>query len=251
VGRENINDTNAENVVFKNRLRLEPLTRTLTAALTLVAEHPPLMYLDPGGASRAITLPAEGNADVRGLVFLIHNTADADEDLTVSDDGGTVIAIIEQGKSALLTCDGTTWLAENATGGKGIVAIADAATYTVLPANSGKVHYIPNLTADCTITLPAEDEGLEYEFIYSGVAADAQDWIFDTGSDTNYFIGGMIHLDTDGDLNVLIAPDGNSNSKLTVLVPQPGTSVKMYCDGTLWILDGRVTSTTIPTFADQ
>ena len=249
MGRENIDDTNAQNVVFKQQFRLEPLTRTLTGALTLVQEHPPLMYLDPGGAARAVTLPAEANG--RGLLFIIHNTADADEDLTVSDDGGTVIAIIEQGKSALLTCDGTTWLAQNPTGGKGIVAIGDVAAYTLLPGNSGKVHYIPDFTCDLTIALPAEDEGLEYEFIYSGVAADAQDWILDSGSNTNYFIGGVVHLDTDGDLNVLAAPDGNSNSKVTILVPQPGTSVKIYCDGTLWILDGRVTSTTIPTFADQ
>lgn len=136
-----------------------------------------------------------------------------------------------------------------------IVSVTDATTYTVLAANSGKTHVIPDLTADITITLPTASAGLEYKFIYSGVAADAQDWIIDTGSDTNYYLGGLVHLDHDagsgGDEIVPIAGDGNSNSILTVLVPHVGTEVSLICDGTNWILSGSVVSATVPTFADQ
>jgi hypothetical protein len=96
---------------------------------------------------------------------------------------------------------------------------------------------------------------LAYTFRYSGVAADAQDWIIDTGSDTNFYLGGVVHLDTDaglgGDEIVPVAGDGNSNSKLTVLVPDVGTEVSMICDGTNWHLTGRVVGATAPTFADQ
>jgi hypothetical protein len=143
-------------------------------------------------------------------------------------------------------------------GGKiasGIVAVPDAATYAVLPADSGKPHIMPNLTADCAITLPAPAAGLDYEFIYGGVAADAQDWNFDTGADANFFLGGLAHLDTDadgaGDEVVPVASDGNSNSKLNVLVPDVGTRVRMLCDGTNWFLEGTVVGATAPTFADQ
>lgn len=139
--------------------------------------------------------------------------------------------------------------------GTGIVSVTDATTYTVLAANTGKTHVIPDLTADITISLPAVAAGLEYEFVYAGVAADAQDWALDTGSNTNYYLGGVAHLDTDAnsaaDEVVPVAGDGNSNSILNVLVPDVGTRVKMVCDGTNWILSGAVVGATAPTFADQ
>lgn len=137
----------------------------------------------------------------------------------------------------------------------GIVSISDATTYTVLAANTGKTHVLPNLTADITISLPTAASGLEYEFVYAGVAADAQDWALDTGSNINFYLGGVAHLDTDagsaGDEVVPVAGDGNSNSILNVLVPDVGTRVKMVCDGTSWILSGQVVGATAPTFADQ
>lgn len=135
------------------------------------------------------------------------------------------------------------------------VSVTDAATYTVTAENSGKTHVLPNLTADITITLPTPAAGLQYSFVFGGVAADAQDWIIDASSNTNYFIGGVAHLDTDagsaGDEVVPVAGDGNSNSIFTVLVPDVGTRVSIECDGTNWILSGSVVSATAPTFADQ
>lgn len=139
--------------------------------------------------------------------------------------------------------------------GVGVVVVPDAATYSVLAKNSGKTHIIPDLTADCTITLPNPADGLEFEFLYGGVAADAQDWIITTGSDTYYYLGGLVHADHDagsaGDEIVPIAGDGNSNSKVTVLTPHVGTRIKMVSDGTNWYLSGTVVSATVPTFADQ
>lgn len=136
------------------------------------------------------------------------------------------------------------------------VSVTDAATYTVDADNSGLVHYMPNLTADTTITLPSPKAGLWFEFVYAGVAADAQDWLITTGSDTNYYMGGVIHLDTDadaaGDEVVAVASDGNSNSKLTVLTPNVGTRVRIEsANGTTWNVSGFVASATAPSFADQ
>lgn len=135
------------------------------------------------------------------------------------------------------------------------VSVTDAATYTALAYNSGKVHVMPNLTASCTITLPTEEAGLSFEFWYGGTAADAQNWVIVTTGNTNYFIGGVTHLDADagssGDEVVPVYADGNSNSKLTVTKPEVGTKVRMVCDGTNWYVNGVVTSATAPAFADQ
>lgn len=135
------------------------------------------------------------------------------------------------------------------------VAIADAATYTVKTYNSGQLHVLPDLTADITITLPSAADGLVYEFWYAGAAADAQDWLIDTGSDTNFYKGGVLHIDSDAnsaaDEAVPVFADGDSNSKLTVLTPNCGTTVKVHCDGTNWYVNGQVVSATAPSFANQ
>jgi hypothetical protein len=135
------------------------------------------------------------------------------------------------------------------------VAIPDAATYTVKAYNSGILHVLPNLTADITINLPAAASGLVYEFWYAGAAADAQDWLINTGANANFFKGGVVHIDSDAnsaaDEVVPVYSDGNSNSKLTVLVPDAGTWVKLHCDGTNWYVNGSVVAATAPSFADQ
>lgn len=102
-----INDTDAENLVLLNRIRFASQTKTLAGTLTLVELSAPMQFLDPGGAGRQINLPAEAVSD--GLFFIIHNTADAAEILTIKDDGGTTIATPTQNESAILYCNGVTW----------------------------------------------------------------------------------------------------------------------------------------------
>lgn len=135
-----------------------------------------------------------------------------------------------------------------------LVSITDADT-PILAANSGRPHVITDVSADRTFTLPAVASGLEYVFYPKLNAADGHDWIFTTGSDTNYFVGGVMFLDTDAgagaDELVLTVPDGNSNSKFQINLPQPGTILRFICDGTLWVVAGVICSTTAPTYADQ
>lgn len=134
-----------------------------------------------------------------------------------------------------------------------VVKVTDAATYAILAANSGKVHIIPNLTADSVFTLPTPAAGLYYKFIYGGIAADAQDVTFDTGSNTNYFLGGVTgHDNDDGDV-ATIYPDGNSNSKLKIDTLQAGSFIEFYSDGTLWYVSAQVVSATDThsAFSDQ
>ncbi len=132
------------------------------------------------------------------------------------------------------------------------VTIADATTYTVLADNAGLVHYWPNFSSSCTATLPAPKAGMWFEFAYNGVAADAQNFVISTGSDTNYFIGGVQFIDNDTDVVAPVQPDGNSNSKLTIVTPDVGTRIRIEsANGTTWNLSGFVGSATVPSFADQ
>lgn len=134
------------------------------------------------------------------------------------------------------------------------VAVADA-DYSILAANSGRPHLVANVSADRTFTFPAEADGLEFEFYAQVAAADGHDWIFDTGSNTNYFLGGVVFLDSDaadtGDEVSTVGSDLNSNSKFQINLPDAGTYLKFICDGTLWTVSGMVISTTAPAFADQ
>lgn len=130
-----------------------------------------------------------------------------------------------------------------------VVAVADANT-TILATNSGKWHLVANVSADRTFTLPAPAEGLYFPFVAQVGAADGHDWIIDTGSDTNFFLGGVLHVD-DAPAADGIHPDLNSNSKLQVNLPEGGTVVHLYCDGTNWTVWGTVVSAAAPAFADQ
>ena len=143
-------------------------------------------------------------------------------------------------------------------GGGGIkqgapVAVTDATTYTVLAKNSGKLHVMPDLTADCTITLPAAERGVSIKLMYGGAAADAQDWIINTADATELFKGGVVHLDNDagaaGIEVVAVYADFSNDDTLTVLTPEVGTMVELVSDGTSWYLNGTVVSASAPTLA--
>ncbi len=138
------------------------------------------------------------------------------------------------------------------------VNVPDATPYAVKAQNSGLTHWMPDLTSDTTITLPTPKAGLKFRFAYNGAAADAQDWLIDSGSNTYFFKGGLMQFVTAGGAGSdEIAPfrsDGNSNSKITVLTPDVGTWIEVDCvDGTTWNVSGHVLSNTATAivFADQ
>lgn len=80
---------------------------TLSGNRTLTAKDANILFLDPGGSARDITLLAEDEAD--GLFFVIVNEADAAENLVIKDDGANTIVTINQNEWAIVACDGTNW----------------------------------------------------------------------------------------------------------------------------------------------
>jgi len=169
--------------------------------------------------------------------------------------GDTFICESAGGTNTLTTSAGL--LDSSKLTGKETVVIADTNAYTVLAGNAGLTHFVPDMTADSTITLPAEAANQHYKFVYVGGAADAQDWIITTGNDTNYFVGGLVQFDPGATTTTSVVnyySDGNSNSKIGVLTPESGTEVEIWCeDGTTWYVSGTVVSDTDTgvTFADQ
>ena len=116
--------------------------------------------------------------------------------------------------------------------------------------HSGRVLLVPDGGQDNTYTLPAPIAGSVFRFVYAGGAADATDAIIVTPGNTNFFIGGITHLDTNAD-NVTVFSDGNSNSKVQLNVPQAFDITIVGKDTTNYQIFGTVTSTTVPAFADQ
>ena len=125
-------------------------------------------------------------------------------------------------------------------------------------SDSGSYIVFDMVSANATIKLPSPSAGMWFEFFFAGTAAEAQDYIIDTQSDTNYFRGGLSILDTDATTDgaealVAILPDGNSNSKMSLKTVDNGTHFKLVSDAPLWYTTGQICSATATAvvYADQ
>ncbi len=137
-----------------------------------------------------------------------------------------------------------------------VVVVTDAATYSVLVANTGKLHVITDLAQNCLIKLPVEAAGLYYKFIYTAAAAEGHTHTIASENDTNYLIGGVAFADIDAgagadEIHAGVYSNGSSNSKISLIAPAAGTTVELYCNGTQWYITGIVFSATIPTIANN
>jgi hypothetical protein len=157
----------------------------------------------------------------------------------------------ENGFKTIVKNETTGAITEIATLGTAPVALADDDVTLSNAVHSGRTLIVPNGTQDNTYTLPAPVAGSYFTFVYGGGAADATDFIIDTGSDTNFFIGGVTFHDTDDGAVSVVFSDGNSNSKLQVNVPAAAQIHVMGLDSTNWQIWGTAVGATAPAFADQ
>jgi hypothetical protein len=179
--------------------------------------------------------PKSGQMDFAALA-VIAKDIDLSGDLTVGDDLTVTGDLAVTGAVAL---SGGATLAP--------VAIADAATYAVLVADSGKLHAVPDVTASITVTLPAAAAGLTYEFMYSGAAADAQNHIFVPTA--GFYIGNVTFHDSQADATTAVFSNGSSNDVFTLVTPASYT-LKFVSNGTNWYVSGHVQSATVCTMAN-
>jgi len=106
MSRLNLEDPLIVDPVLVKGVKGNVTVMTLGGAATLDRDTGFLTFIDPGGATRVLTMPAAE----KGLIFLITNTADAAEDLTISDPvGPTTRGTISQNEMAFVYSDGVRW----------------------------------------------------------------------------------------------------------------------------------------------
>ena len=108
---------------------------------------------------------------------------------------------------------------EIATLGDGPVSLSDGNVTLTNATHSGRILLIPDGGQDNTYTLPAPIAGSIFKFVYAGGAADATDALIVTPGNSNFYIGGVTFLDTDGDAISSVFSNGSSNSSIQLNVP--------------------------------
>jgi hypothetical protein len=199
-------------------------------------------YITSGNGT--VSLPAIGPvSDPDSGLYVI-----GADNLGMALGGAKVLDISTSGLSVTgtLSATGTTTLA-------GIVQapvfVADATPYTVLAANSGKMHIILEQTSSITLNLPVIAAGLSYKFVMGGVATEAQNWVI-VATTPSFYNGGIAWTDLDDAESNLAVVYGNGSSHLTLTVTTPaaGTCIEIYSNGTEWFVHGTVISDSTPAF---
>ena len=142
-------------------------------------------------------------------------------------------------------------ITEIVTLGDGPVSLSDGNVTLTNATHSGRVLLVPDGGQDNTYTLPAPIAGSVCRFVYAGGAADATDALVITPGNTNFYIGGVTFLDTDGDAISSVFSNGSSNSSIQFNVPAGFDVTIVGLNTTNYQIFGNVTSTTAPAFADQ
>ena len=142
-------------------------------------------------------------------------------------------------------------ITEVTTIGDAPVSLADGNVTLTNATHSGRVLLVPDGGQDNTYTLPAPIAGSVFRFVYAGGAADATDALIITPGNTNFYIGGVTFLDTDGNAISSVFSNGSSNSSIQLNVPAGFDVTIVGLNTTNYQIFGNVTSTTVPAFADQ
>ena len=142
-------------------------------------------------------------------------------------------------------------ITEVATLGDGPVSLSDGNVTLTNATHSGRILLVPDGGQDNTYTLPAPIAGSMFRFVYAGGAADATDALVITPGNTNFYIGGVTFLDTDGNEVSSVFSNGSSNSSIQFNVPAGFDVTIMGLNTTNYQILGNVTSTTAPAFAAQ
>ena len=141
-------------------------------------------------------------------------------------------------------------ITEIITMGDAPVALGDEDKTLDAATHSGRVLAVPAIGANRTITLPSPVAGQTYKFIYAGAAEETENLIIVTPGNSNFFLGGIVHLDSNAD-NVSVYADGNSNSSLTLTDSGLFEINIVAKDSTNYYIWGYAEGADVPAFADQ
>ena len=141
-------------------------------------------------------------------------------------------------------------ITEIITMGDAPVALGDEDKTLDAATHSGRTLVVPALAANRTITLPAPVAGQSYKLIYGGAAEEAENLILLTPGNSNFFLGGIVHLDSNAD-NVSVYSNGSSNSSLTLTDFGVFEINVVAKDSTNYYIWGYQEGADVPAFADQ
>ena len=133
------------------------------------------------------------------------------------------------------------------------VTLADAASTTLTAAtNGGRTNMVVNVSQNSTYILPTPSAGLTFKFIYIGAATDASSHIFKTAGNSIFFKGALQHNDNNqtGQTTNTVFSDGNSNSIITVALPEAYEITLVGVSSTVYAISGFTAGDTPVTFAD-
>ena len=141
-------------------------------------------------------------------------------------------------------------ITEIITMGDAPVALGDENKTLDAATHSGRTLVVPAIGSNRTITLPAPVAGQTYKLIYGGAAEEAENLIIVTPGNTNFFIGCIVHLDSNAH-NTSIYSNGSSNSQLT-LTDFGCFEINIVAkDSTNYFIWGYAESADAPAFANQ
>ena len=141
-------------------------------------------------------------------------------------------------------------ITEIITMGDAPVALGDEDKTLDAATHSGRALAVPAIGGNRTITLPSPVAGQTYKFFYAGAAEETENLIIVTPGNSNFFLGGIVHLDSNAD-NVSVYSDGNSNSKLTLTDSGLFEINIVAKDSTNYYIWGYQEGADAPAFADQ
>jgi hypothetical protein len=141
-------------------------------------------------------------------------------------------------------------ITEIITMGDAPVALGDEDKTLDAATHSGRVLAVPAIGGNRTITLPAPVAGQTYKLIYAGAAEETENLIVVTPGNSNFFLGGIVHLDSNAD-NVSVYSDGDSNSQLTLTDSGLFEINIVAKDSTNYYIWGYAEGADAPAFADQ
>ena len=141
-------------------------------------------------------------------------------------------------------------ITEIITMGDAPVALGDENKTLDAATHSGRVLAVPAIGGNRTITLPAPVAGQTYKLFYAGAAEETENLIIVTPGNSNFFLGGIVHLDSNAD-NASVYADGNSNSKLTLTDFGVFEINIVAKDSTNYYIWGYQEGADAPAFADQ
>ena len=133
------------------------------------------------------------------------------------------------------------------------VTLADASSTTLTAAtNGGRTNMVVDVSQNSSYVLPTPHAGLTFKFIYIGAAADASDHFFKTAGNSIFFKGALQHNDNNqtGQTTNTVFSDGNSNSIITVALPEAYEITLVGVSSTVYAISGFTAGDTPVTFAD-